>query len=222
MEHATNRARVFVIEDHAIVLSGLVGLLTDQDDLVFCGSAHCATQAVAAATNARADLILLDLRLGDADGSLLIEPLTAALPDAAILVLSMHDERLFAERMIARGARGFIGKGEAPMEVLRALRAVRRGDTWLGAAISERLEKRAADGRKADIAVPERVLSPREMQVFRLLADGADLNRVASALDMGLKTADTHRRNIRSKLGLESSAELQRYALLWSRDAASS
>lgn len=219
-DRPSSKARVFVVEDHSIVLDGLVDLLSAEPDLEFCGHHSQLRGAVEAASAAAPQVILLDLSLNGEDAGTLIGPMNASLPEVPILVLSMQDEFLYAERMIAEGARGFIGKEQAPDELLRAIRTVLRGQMYMSPAVSERIVKRVATGRKAGVAVPENGLSPREMQVFRMIADGHDLNQIAAALQMGLKTADTHRRNIRSKLGLESSAELQRYAMHWVRSTA--
>lgn len=217
MDNFTARARVLIVEDHEIVLDGLVDLLSRQRDLEVCGTARSIAQALAAARELAPNVVVLDLTLGDDDGLELIAPLRSELPGTPILVLSMHDELLYAERMIALGVRGYISKEQASDELLRAIREVLRGLIYVSPRVSERIVKRVANGRGAGVVVPEQVLSPREIEVFRMLGEGRDLATIATTLGMGIKTADTHRRNIRSKLGLGSSAELLRYAMHWSR-----
>lgn len=217
MESFTSRARIFIVEDHAIVLDGLVDLLSQQRDMEVCGTASSVVEALQSIRELRPSIVLLDLTLDDEDGMDLIAPLRAEAPDVPILVLSMHDELLYAERMISLGVRGYISKDQASEELLRAIREVLRGVVYVSPVVSERIVRRVASGRKAGVVVPEQVLSPREMEVFRLLGEGSDLSGIAGALGMGSKTVDTHRRNIRSKLGLASSAELLRYAMHWAK-----
>lgn len=215
MDVFTARARVLIVEDHEIVLDGLFDLLSQQRDFEVCGSARSIADALRAARELRPDVVVLDLTLGDDDGVELIAPLRQDFPDTPILVLSMHDELLYAERMIALGVRGYISKEQASDELLRAMRDVLKGNVYVSPRVSERIVKRVAEGRGAGVAVPEKVLSPREIEVFHMLGEGKDLAAIAEALGMGVKTADTHRRNIRAKLGLGSSAELLRYAMHW-------
>ena len=205
------RARVLVVEDHPIVRHGLVQLIDDQEDLCVCGAAADASAALELAEKEHPQAAVVDLSLGEESGLELIPRLRTARPEMPILVLSMHDESAYAERALRAGARGYVMKREAMDQVLSALRRVLAGGLYLSEALSTRLVEKAVSRP----STPVETLSDREFQVFRLLAGGTGPSEIAKRLQLSVKTVESHREHIKSKLGVKTSAELARVLSRW-------
>jgi DNA-binding NarL/FixJ family response regulator len=198
---------VAIVDDHPVVRDGLVFLLGEQPDLRVVGEGATAADALRLVEGQQPDVLVLDLNLEGKDAVPLVSELHERWPALRILVLSMHDEDLYAERLIALGAQGYVMKQEEPAEFLRALRKVGAGDTYLSKRMQARLATR---GGQAAIR-----LTARERDVLQLVAQGLGTREIGERLGMSVKTVDSHRRNIRDKLGLESSRDLVRYAVRW-------
>jgi DNA-binding NarL/FixJ family response regulator len=197
---------------------GLRELVAAEPDMAVCGEASDSAGAVQAVARLRPDVVVLDLTLGEEDGVPLVERLHESHPDVRILVLSMHDEALYAERLIALGARGYVMKQEPADVFVAALRRVAHGEHHVSPALATRLYGRLArQARTAGAAASPRSdgLTEREREVLRAVARGQSTQEIASALGMSAKTVDSHRRNIREKLGLASAGDLVRYAVQW-------
>jgi len=198
---------VVIVDDHPVVRDGLAFLLGEQPDFQVVGEGANAADALRLVEAQRPDVLVLDLSLDGQDAVPLVGALRELLPALRILVLSMHDEDLYAERLLALGAQGYVMKQEEPLEFLRALRKVAAGESHL----SERLQARlAARGGQAEVR-----LTSREQDVLRLVAQGLGTREIGEQLGMSSKTVDSHRRNIRDKLGLQTSRDLVRYAVRW-------
>lgn len=208
----TTVTSVVLVDDHPVVRDGLAFLLGEQADFTIVGEAASASEALLVVTEARPDLIVLDLNLQGEDAIPLIGQLRQELPDLRILVLSMHDEDLYAERLLELGAQGYVMKQEEPAEFLHALRHVAAGKTYLSARMTQSIAARGGRSLRRDTAVH---LTEREQDVMRLVAQGLGTREMAAQLGMSTKTVDSHRRNIREKLGLTSSRDLVRYAVHW-------
>lgn len=208
------RARVIIVEDHPIVRLGLAHMLTSEPGIVVTGVAGCAAEAHALIASGPPDAVVLDLSLGEDDGMELARTWLRAHPDLRILVLSMQDPRLFAERLLAMGVMAFLNKNCSREELLSALRAALRGDVWVKDGPRDLARSRTNQ------AVPDALLSSREVAVLRMLAAGSSTAAIATALDMAPKTVYSHRRNISAKLGIDSGRELLRYAIQWFRSTA--
>jgi DNA-binding NarL/FixJ family response regulator len=213
----TQRTTLLLVDDHPVVREGLNFLLAGQPDFQVVGEAGDGPAALEAVARLHPDVLVLDLTLDGQEAMQLIAELRRKHPELRILVLSMHDEMLFAERLLALGVSGYVMKQEAPGEFLRALRRVAAGDIHVSEAVSERLIARARSGRSA-VASPLAPLTLRERDVIRLVAKGLGTQEIARALDMSPKTVDSHRRNVREKLGLASARDLVRYAVQWATD----
>jgi DNA-binding NarL/FixJ family response regulator len=202
-----NPTAVVVVDDHPVVRDGLAFLLGEQPDLQVVGEGANADDALRLVEAERPDVLVLDLNLDGQDAVPLVGVLHDRWPSLRILVLSMHEEDLYAERLLALGAQGYVMKQEEPAEFLRALRRVAGGESYL----SERMKARMATrGGQAAIR-----LTSRERDVLQLVAQGLGTREIGERLGMGTKTVDSHRRNIREKLGLETSRDLVRYAVRW-------
>jgi DNA-binding NarL/FixJ family response regulator len=210
----SRRTSVVVVDDHPVVRDGLAFLLGEQPDFEVLGEAADAASALALLREALPDVLVLDLSLQGRDAIPLIGQLHREFPALRILVLSMHDEELYAERLLGLGAHGYVMKQEEPAEFLRALRRVAAGEVHLSAAMTARLVDRVARGGRGGGRVAVQ-LTTREQDVLRRVARGLGTREIAAELGMSAKTVDSHRRNIREKLGLASSRDLVRYAVRW-------
>jgi DNA-binding NarL/FixJ family response regulator len=216
---ARRSARILIVDDHPVMREGLKELLAQHSDLKVCGQAESIAGALEQVALTSPDIIVLDLTLGTEDGVELIRSLRESHPQIRILVLSMHDELLYAERLLSLGVAGYIMKQEAATEFLRALRKVAAGDVYVSQAVNSRLLEQIARTRgRPGAASGLDTLTAREREVLRLTGQGRTTREIAQALSMSDKTVDSHRRNIREKLGLHSSSELLRYAFRWVSD----
>jgi DNA-binding NarL/FixJ family response regulator len=212
-----DKIRVLIVDDHPLMREGLQQLISAEPDMLVCGDAADAVGAKQAATALRPDVVVLDLTLGSDDGIALVQELRALVPELKILVVSMHDEALYAERLIALGARGYVMKQEPAEVFIGALRRVALGDHHISAALATRLYGRLARqrGTPATGHAAADGLTEREREVLRAIARGCSTQEIAAELGMSAKTVDSHRRNIREKLGLGSAGDLVRYAVQW-------
>jgi DNA-binding NarL/FixJ family response regulator len=213
---------VLLVDDHPIVRQGLAQFIDLNADLKVCGEASGETGALEAVERRRPDAVVVDLSLRDGSGLELIRKLHEARPGLPVLVLSMHDETLHAERVLRLGARGYVMKQEATETVLAAIRKVLRGEIYLSERMASRLlgkltgARAAAEGSAAAAALGR--LSDREMQVFEMIGRGEPPREIAAKLGLSVKTVDAHRERIKEKLGLRSGNELLRYAVSYNMD----
>lgn len=206
-------ARILIVDDHPLVREGLSGLIESENDLTVCAAVDCAAAALAAIPTLRPDVVVLDLSLGTEDGVALLATLHAQHPLLPVLVLSMHDERFFAARVLALGACGYVMKVEPPEVFLSALRHVIAGRRYVTSELSAQLAAKVWSGREPQLSASP--LTGREHEVLSALSRGYGTRRIAALLNMSVKTVDSHRRNMRDKLGLRSAGELVRYGMQW-------
>jgi DNA-binding NarL/FixJ family response regulator len=205
--------RVFVIDDHPIVRHGLAQLLAAEPDLELCGQAGDASGALAAVTAAQPGVVIVDVSLGEASGIDLIGEIKQRLPRAAVLVVSMHDEQLYAERALRAGAAGYVMKHEAIGAIVRAIRSVAAGGIFVSEAVSARLLQRlAARGGPGD-GSPLGTLSNRELHVLELIGRGLGTREIAELLHISIKTVESYRARLKEKMNLRSGIELSRFAV---------
>jgi two-component system response regulator NreC len=202
--------RVLVVDDHAVVRSGLRRLLDAEPDIETVGEAPTAERAVFEAIEQRPDVVLMDLVMPGRGGIDGMPPLLQAVPDAKVLVLSMQDDPRYVREAFEAGAAGYVLKEAADTEVVAAVRAVAAGERYVHPALGARLVAAEAEERRRTQADP---LSEREREVLRLLALGHTNHEIAQLLYISVRTAETHRAHIMQKLHLSSRAELVRYAL---------
>lgn len=205
---------ILLVDDHPIVREGLNVLLAEQPDLEVVGELASADSLLAAVDSLRPAAVVLDLTLAGEEVTPVVQLLRHRHPDLRILILSMHDELVYAERLLAMGANGYIMKQEPPAEFLRALRRVIAGEVYVSAAVAERVLGRMRQGRAAPTGSFD-ALTDRERDVLRLVGRGRSTQEISRELAMSPKTVDSHRRNIREKLGLVNPRELVRYAARW-------
>ena len=210
--------RVFVVDDHPIVRHGFVQLLAGEPDLELCGQAGDARAAVAAIAAAEPDVVIVDVSLGEASGIDLIGEIKQRLPRAAVLVVSMHDEQLYAERALRAGAGGYVMKHEATGSIVRAIRTVAAGGIFVSEAVSARLLQRLAARGGAGDGSPLGALSNRELHVLELIGRGLGTREIAEMLHISIKTVESYRARLKEKMNLRSGIELTRFAVQWASD----
>jgi DNA-binding NarL/FixJ family response regulator len=212
--------RVLVLEDFPIVLEGIVSWLGQQPDVAVVGQAadHAAARKELAAK--APDILLMDLMVGGRDGLDFIREIRGAYPRVAVLVFSVHDEMVYAERVLKAGAHGYVMKREPKADLLAALRAVALGELAVSRQVTLLLLKRVVQPTNAPAAAGVGDLTDRELHVFQMIGIGLSPRRIAEELKLSIKTVETHRENIKNKLSLHSSAEVIRAAALWLGDQA--
>ncbi|HTB85106.1 MAG TPA: response regulator transcription factor [Candidatus Sulfotelmatobacter sp.] len=216
-----NKARLLLVDDHPLVRTGLAELINRTSDLVCCGEAGTAFEAQRAATELKPDLVLLDLRLSQGDGLELLKVFKSHFPSLKVLVLSQLDELTYAERTLRAGAKGYVMKENATNDILSAIRQVLAGGIYVSSQLNELAVRRMAGTHdKADNANPSSmdILTDRELQVFELLGKGESTRKIANDLHLSLKTIESHRENIKRKLGLRDAAALVHRATVWKRN----
>lgn len=206
-------ARILIVDDHPLVRTGFAQLIGDCPDLEVCGEAGDMSQALIQIEACKPDLAIIDLSLAGGSGLDLIEHIRARDKKILMLVASMHDETLYAERVLAAGARGYINKQEAQERIIQAIRQVLSGKVYLSQHMTDRLLSGMVDanGEKRDIDS----LSNRELQVFELIGQGVATSQMAEQLNLSVKTIETHQAHIKKKLGLGSAHELNQRAIRW-------
>jgi len=207
------KKRILIVDDHAILREGLSDAIGRESDLEVCGQTGDAFDALELAGSTQPDLALVDISIGGKNGLELIKDLQARHPKIAILALSMHEETLYAERVLRAGGRGYIMKQEGGQRVMEAIRQVLAG----GIAVSPKVSAKVLNlfsGQSSDIS-PIARLTDRELEIFQLIGQGRDNARIAEQLHISPKTADVHRANIKEKLEIETNAELIAFAARW-------
>jgi len=210
---ADKKAKVFIVDDHAIVRQGLAELINDQDDLVTCGEADGPPAAMKEIAATKPDVAVVDITLNGGDGIELCRQIHDRWPKLPILVLSMHDETMYAERVLRAGAAGYVMKQEPQEKVMAAIRRVLSGETYLSDAMASKLLRSFSGSRTDPDASPLERLSDRELQIFQMIGQGRSVRDIADALFLSPKTVETHKEHIKQKLNLSSSNDLLRFAI---------
>jgi DNA-binding NarL/FixJ family response regulator len=213
---------VIIVDDHPLVRHGLAKLINQEKDMEVCGEASGATDALELFTHQKADVAVIDLSLKDGDGLALIEHIRENHPSIKVLVSSMHDETLFAERVLHAGAKGYINKQEATTELIDAIRTILKGKIHLSTEMADRMLIQITDIERATETEPTERLSTRELEVFQMIGKGYATRQISEELQLSIKTIETHRASIKRKLNLETAAELTRRAVQWDLERESS
>ena len=207
--------KVLLVDDHPLVREGLVNLISQEADLQICGEAGNEPQALELIRTVRPDVAIVDISLETGSGIELIKSIKAMFPAVTVLVLSMHDELLYAERALRAGARGYIMKREAAKKVIEAIRCVLAGQLYVSDKIVALMAEKFIGGRPAATASPIEQLSDRELEVFQLLGLGHSTRQIADHLHVGFKTVQAYCARIKEKLKLANATELLREAIRW-------
>jgi DNA-binding NarL/FixJ family response regulator len=209
------RRKVFLVDDHAIVRNGLAELINQAPDLVVCGEAASAEEALAKIDAAPPDVAIVDLTLGDMSGLELLKTLKARHPSLPVLVLSMHDESYYAERCLRAGARGYIMKKEAIEQVEHAVRQVLEGKVYVSPRMSEEFLQAVTRSGGTRTGSPVSRLTDRELEVFECIGEGLGASEIAKKLHLSVKTIESYQAKLKDKLNLKDTSQLFQYALHW-------
>ncbi len=211
----TKKNRVFVVDDHPIVRQGLALLINREADLAVCGEAEDAQTAVHSVATTKPDILIVDISLNGPDGLDLLKDIRIRYPELPVLILSMHDESVYAERALRAGAQGYIMKQEATEKVLVALRRILTGEIYVSERIANRMLQRYIGSPSAGRASSIADLTDRELEVFRLIGEGHSTRQIAEELHISIKTVESYQAHIKEKLSLRSARELVQHAIQW-------
>jgi DNA-binding NarL/FixJ family response regulator len=216
-KHNKQRNRIFLVDDHPLVREWLTNLVNQQPDLEVCGEAENAADALRGIAATKPKLAIIDISLNAASGLELVKDLCIQHPSVAPLVLSMHEEELYAERAMRAGARGYVRKRETSQNILAAIRRVLEGDIYVSEKLSNAMALKFLKGQEGVGIAQSRVeeLSDRELEVFQLLGQGKSTSQIAEQLHISLKTVQAYCVRAKEKLGLTTATELLREAILW-------
>jgi len=209
--------RIAIVDDHPMVRERLADVVNSEPDMTVCGEAETRVQALELLAQSHPDIVLLDLNLRDSQGVEAIKDIIAQEPSTHILVISMHDESVFAERAMRAGARGYITKQEATRNVVVAIRKVLAGEPYLSDPLMKKLMGTMVGSSQGPVLASVDLLSDRELQVLRLLGLGRSTRQVANELHLEFSTVETYRTRIKEKLNLPDANALRQYAINWMR-----
>ena len=216
-KRAKSKKRILLVDDHPLLRQGIAQLINEESDLMVCGEAEDAASALTAAENSSPDLAVVDISLKNQNGLELIKDFKARFPDLLMLVLSMHDEAIYAERALRAGARGYIMKREASEKVLEAIRHVLEGGVYVSNKTTAGILDKVTGHPSTTARSALDILSDREMEVLMLIGKGYGSQQISKQLHISVKTIEAHRANIKLKLNLPSSSELLQHAIRWTQ-----
>ena len=211
---ATKR-QILIVDDHPIVRQGLRRMFEAEADLAVCGEAESEPVAREAIRARKPDIVVVDLSLERGDGIELVRQMHAEIPELRMLVLSMHDETIYAERLLAAGAMCYIMKQAASDQLLIAVRRVLDGRTYVSETVQRSLDQRAGENSRSETNDPVSRLSNREVQILNMIGRGMSSREIAQEFTLSVKTIESHRQTIKHKLGLATNSQLLQYAMKW-------
>lgn len=210
-----NKSSILLVDDHPIVRQGLAEMIDQQPDVYVCGTAEDVHKALDAVEKYKPDLVIADISLKGSNGIELLKNIKIRYPKMLVLVLSMHDESLYAVRALRAGAAGYIMKQEATEKVLTAIRQVVNGEIYLSEKMEKKMMHQLVGGRTTRTGSPIEDLSDRELEVFGLIGQGHGTRQIAEELHLSIKTIESHRAHIKEKLNLKNATELVQHAIQW-------
>ena len=209
------KRRIFLVDDHPITRQGVAVLINQEPDLEVCGEADSAPRAFELLQKAKADLVVVDISLKTFSGIELTKNIRAGFPGLPVLIMSMHDESLYAERALRAGAKGYVMKQAASDNIRIAIRRILDGELYLSEKMKEKMLHSLVRNRKDETVFAIDTLSDREMEVFQLIGNGFGTRQIAAKLNLSVKTIDTYREHLKLKLHIERGADLVCYAIQW-------
>ena len=213
--NTTDPKRIFLVDDHPMVRERLAQLIEQTADLQVCGEADNVPEAIDAIGRVSPDIVIVDLSLRNSSGLELIKDIKARGWRFPLLVLSMHDETMYAERVLRAGAAGYISKQEDSQEILRAIRRVLEGKIYLNAEVAAGVLHRIVGSAGQDMRNPVETLADRELEVFQMIGNGHSTRRIAGMLGLSVKTVESYRARIKEKLALDDGVQLLQRAVQW-------
>jgi len=212
-----NKLKILIVDDHPVVREGLTTIINHEKDLIVCGYADDNHQALKAIAELNPDVVIVDISLKNSDGIELTKNIKLRHPKLLVIVLSVHDESVYAERALRAGARAYLMKEVVSENITNAIRTVLKGEMYVSDTISKKFLQKIA-GDKADTTKTSiEKLSDREFEIFRLIGEGYKASQIAKKLHLSVKTVETYRGRLKEKLNLDSAAELLQYAIKWTK-----
>jgi len=211
------KTQILLVDDHPVVRDGLTTIINHQQDLNVCGGADDAHQALTAISELRPDVVVVDISLKSSDGIELTKSIKSRYPKLPVVVLSVHDEMVYAERALRAGARAYLMKEVVSENIVVAIRKVLKGDIFVSEAISKRFLHKLAGDKACESNMSIENLSDRELEIFHLIGEGYKASQIANKLHISVKTVETYRGRLKEKLNLDSAAELLQYAIKWTK-----
>ena len=209
------KKRILIVEDHPIFRQGMIQMINHEADLLVCGEAETAAMALSLIDKQKPDMALVDITIKGNNGIELIKNIKVRHPELPVLVLSMHEESLYAERSMRAGARGYVMKQEAASQVMLAIRAVLRGELYLSEAMNNAMIRKFVGGGDSRAHSGVESLTDRELEILQLIGKGHTSREIARDIYLSIKTVESHRVNLKDKLALKSSTDLVRFAVDW-------
>jgi DNA-binding NarL/FixJ family response regulator len=214
---AGEKKRVILVDDHPLLRRGLAQLINQERDMMICGEAEDAATGLAMIQAMKPDVAVTDITLPDKNGIDLVKDILIRAPGTLVLVLSMHDEAVYAERVLKAGARGYVSKGESPTRVIEGIRRLVEGKIFISDKLSGRILQKFAGGGGGAKEFTVDNLSDREFEILGLIGSGMQATEIAEKLHLSVKTIDAHRENMKRKLRCVDAAELRKYAIRWAQ-----
>ena len=211
------KTQVLIVDDHPVVRDGLITIINHERDMNVCGEAEDAHQALKAVAELKPDVVVVDISLKNSDGIELTKSIKAEHPKLSVIVLSVHDESVYAERALLAGAKAYLMKDAVSENIVRAIRTVLGGEIYVSSTISKMFLHRIAGDRTGTTKTPIENLSDREFEIFRLIGDGLKASQIAKKLHLSVKTIETYRGRLKEKLNLDCASELLQYAIKWAK-----
>ncbi len=209
------KTRVFIVDDHPLLRKGLGELINQQLDMIICGEAEDAPEALKAICQIRPDLVIVDISLKSQNGIELIKNIKAINPSIQILVLSMHDESIYALRVLKAGAKAYVMKQEVVDKVMEAIRRIRAGKVFVSERVAAQMLSQVVDGNDPSKDSPVDSLSDRELEIVTMIGNGTPTREIAKRLSISIKTVESHRAHIKDKLSLTNATQLVQWCVRW-------
>jgi len=212
-----NKTQVLIVDDHPIIRDGLATIVNHERDMNVCGQADDAYQALKAVTELKPDIVVTDISLKNSDGIDLTKSIKIRYPRLPVIIFSVHDESLYAERALLAGAKAYLMKDAISENIIKAIRTVLSGEIFVSETISKKFLHKIAGDKAGTAKTPVENLSDREFEIFRLIGEGLKASKIAKRLHLSIKTIETYRSRIKEKLNLADAAELLRYSIKWAK-----
>ena len=211
------KTQVLIVDDHPVIRDGLVAIINHERDLNVCGQAEDAYTALKVVAELKPDIVVTDISLKSSDGIELTKNIKARYPKLPVIILSVHDESLYAERALLAGAKAYLMKDKVSENIIKAIRTVLTGEIYVSDAILKKFLHKIAGDKAGTAKTPIESLSDREFEVFRLIGEGLKASQIAEQLHLSIKTIETYRTRLKEKLDLVNASELLKYSIRWAK-----